>query len=182
MIHVLAIHTTGLDPQTDELTELALAAPGASVDAPVNTWRFIPRGPVAPQAARVNGYNEALWRSTGAEVFTHAKAVEIASAAGNAGELLTYWDAVPFVKKAFADVRHPWPRVRVYDLQSLAMPLVAIGALKDTSFRSLCEFFGTALGTRSALSDAVAAAEVFRQLIDGFSRELAGVLNGEAAQ
>lgn len=172
-VAVISVHTTGLDPMTDELVEVAIVSPGEAPEAGF-VRRFQARGHVSPQVRRHNGYDE----STHKHVFQGQDAEHIAAELVKRGAILTYWDAaIPFLRKAFADVRVPWPtrtqlRPHVYDLQSLALPLVACGAITTTTLAELCRFFDLGVVKHSALSDAMQAARCFELLVDGYTKEL----------
>lgn len=172
-IAVLSVHTTGLDPYTDEIVEVAIVSPGEAVEQGF-VRRFRARGPVPSQVRKHNGYDE----TTHVHPFDATYTGDIADELVKRGAILTYWDAaIPFLRKAFADVRVPWPartqvRPHVYDLQSLALPLVACGAIKTTTLTELCRFFGLGDVKHSALSDAIQAAKCFELLVDGYTKEL----------
>lgn len=172
-IAVLSVHTTGLDPQTDEIVEVAVVSPGEAPEAGF-VRRFYARGHVPSNVCKHNGYDPVTYGFP----FYGADAEVIASELVKRGAILTYWDAaIPFLRKAFADVRVPWPartqlKPHVYDLQSLALPLVACGAIKATTLAELCRFFDLGDVKHSALSDAMQAARVFELLVDGYTKEL----------
>lgn len=172
-IAVLSVHTTGLDPVTDEVVEVAIVSPGESVEQAF-VRRFAARGHVPANVCKHNGYNP----ETYVHPFNASDALEISEALVKRGAILTYWDsAVPFLRKAFADVRVSWPsrgqvKPHVYDVQSMAIPLVVCGAIKNTSLHALCEFFGLGAVQHSALSDALQAAKCFELLVEGYTKEL----------
>lgn len=172
-IAVLSVHTTGLDPVTDEVVEVAIVSPGETVEQAF-VQRFGARGHVPTNVRKHNGYDE----TTHCQIFTSVSALEISEALVKRGAILTYWDsAIPFLQNAFRQVRVPWPsrmqlRPHVYDLQSLALPLVTCGAIKMTTLTELCAFFGLGEVKHSALSDAMQAAKVFELLVEGYTKEL----------
>lgn len=172
-IAVLSVHTTGLDPQTDEIVEVAIVSPGETVEQ-AYVRRFHARGPVPTNVRKHNGYDPVTYTDD----FTSLRADEIAAELVKRGAILTYWDAaIPFLQNAFRQVRVPWPartqlRPHVYDLQSLALPLVVCGAITTTTLAELCRFFDLGVVKHSALSDAMQAARVFELLVDGYTKEL----------
>lgn len=172
-IAVLSVHTTGLDPVTDEVVEVAIVSPGETVEQAF-VRRFYARGPVPTNVRKHNGYDPETYGFP----FYAADAEVIAAELVKRGAILTYWDAaIPFLQNAFRQVRVPWPsrmqlRPHVYDLQSLALPLVTCGAIKTTTLTELCTFFGLGDVKHSALSDAMQAAKVFELLVDGYTKEL----------
>lgn len=172
-IAVLSVHTTGLDPVTDEVVEVAIVSPGETVEQAF-VRRFYARGPVPTNVRKHNGYDPETYGFP----FYAADAEVIAAELVKRGAILTYWDAaIPFLQNAFRQVRVPWPsrmqlRPHVYDLQSLALPLVTCGAIKTTTLTELCAFFELGEVKHSALSDAMQAAKVFELLVEGYTKEL----------
>lgn len=183
----------GLEGPQDEIIEVAVVLwkDGEIVDQ----WcqRYVPSGDIAPFIAKLNGYDRDAWARTGKQ-FTADDARFIADKLAQGGII---GGANPtfdqqFLKAAFRKVRVPWPDKtklthRLIDVQSLAIPLVVIGAIKNTSLHELCRFFGLGEVQHSALSDALQAAKCFELLVDGYSRELGAFLhseglNGVAAQ
>lgn len=172
-IAILSVHTTGLDPVTDEVIEVAIVSPGETVEQAF-VRRFRARGHVPVNVCKHNGYNP----ETYVHPFNAGDALEISLALVKRGAVLTYWDAaIPFLQNAFRQVRVSWPsrmqlRPHVYDLQSLALPLVTCGAIKTTTLTELCTFFELGEVKHSALSDAMQAAKVFELLVEGYTKEL----------
>lgn len=172
-IAVLSVHTTGLDPVTDEVVEVAIVSPGETVEQAF-VRRFRARGHVPANVCKHNGYSV----TTHKDFFEDCNAEEIAHQLVKRGAILTYWDAaIPFLQNAFRQVRVSWPsrmqlRPHVYDLQSLALPLVTCGAIKTTTLTELCTFFELGEVKHSALSDAMQAAKVLELLVDGYTKEL----------
>jgi len=176
----------GLEGPQDEIIEAAVVLwkDGEIVDQ----WceRFAPAGDVPPHVAKINGYAVEKWTRL---PFTTKDARLIAdklAAGGIIGGANPTFDQ-QFLKAAFRKVRVPWPDKqrlthRLIDVQSLAIPLVVIGAIKNTSLHELCRFFGLGEVQHSALSDALQAAKCFELLVDGYSRELGSALNEVAAQ
>lgn len=193
-ISFVDVETSGLDahglegPQ-DEIIEAAVVLwqDGQIVDQ--YSQRFMPLGGVSDHVARINGYDRNEWTKTGAQPFDDYHAHVIAdklAKGGIVGGANPTFDQ-QFLKAAFRKVRVPWPDKtklthRLIDVQSLAIPLVVIGAIKNTSLHELCRFFGLGEVQHSALSDALQAAKCFELLVDGYSRELGAFLNSEAAQ
>lgn len=168
----------GLEGPQDEIIEAAFVVWHDGEIKEQYAQRFLPAGPIGARAAQVNGYNADAWATTGKQ-FTQTDARDIGGmleAGGILGGANPTFDQ-QFLKAAFRRVRYPWPAYgklthRLIDVQSMAIPLMCIGAIKNTSLHSLCEFFGLGEVQHSALSDALQAAKVFELLVEGYTREL----------
>lgn len=174
----------GLEGPQDEIIEAAVVLwkDGEIIEQ----WcqRYMPSGGVPAHVARINGYDEEQWRQTACQFKRHDAhfiADKLAEGGIIGGANPTFDQQ--FLKAAFRKVRVPWPDKtklthRLIDVQSLAIPLVVIGAIKNTSLHELCRFFGLGEVQHSALNDALQAAKCFELLVDGYSRELGAALNG----
>lgn len=168
----------GLEGPQDEIIEAAVVLWQDGEIKEQYCQRFLPAGGLEPHAAKINGYDADLWRQT-ATMFTADDARCIGdklAAGGIIGGANPTFDQ-QFLKAAFRKVRVPWPDKtklthRLIDVQSLAIPLVVIGAIKNTSLQALCKFFDLGDVKHSALSDAIQAAKCFELLVEGYTKEL----------
>lgn len=171
----LHTHTTGVDSERDEIVDLGAVLWVDGLVAETYSQRFMPRGPVSPDAAKVNGYDRNDWAvspfltAAGLEseltpLFQKAEAVVCTKVADPDFDLR-------FVQAAYRSCRIECPSVkqRVH-LSTMALPFVVAGAVKGTSLPVLARFFQMPLpeGPRNAASDAATAVAVFDKLMNGY--------------
>jgi len=110
------------------------------------TVHLFPRGPVAPEAQRVNGYTEALWHYRGAvRAFDDTDLAFLRQALDNAivGGHNTGFDT-NMIELEFARRRTAKPdwNYRKVDTQAMAMGLVGIGVIQKAGLVDMAKHFG----------------------------------------
>lgn len=193
-ISFVDLETSGLDPRTDEIIEAAVVILENGVITDTYAKRYVPAGRVGAKAAKVNGYNKDLWEASGAKPMTEEDARTVADylcRGGIIGGANPAFDQ-GFLKATFERLRLEFPGTapdapkwwpshkelthRLVDIQSLAMPLVCLGLIKNTSLHEVAKFFGLGDVVHSALSDATQAAHAFTHLVDGYTEALSAQL------
>jgi DNA polymerase-3 subunit epsilon len=162
--------TTGLDPVLGaELIELAVIAWEDGATTELYEKPFLPKHGCPEAAAKINGYNETIWRECGAKEFTIADAKELAALF--AGQYIGGSNP-DFDKRIIEGECHragqpkpEWSR-RSLNTASLAWPLWATGAVDSTGLVSLAAYFGIEHEAHSAIGDVRACIKVWEALYD----------------
>jgi DNA polymerase-3 subunit epsilon len=169
LIHFLDTETTGLDPQAHELVEIAIATWNDGEVVELLERPYLPRNGCSAEVAALNGYDEELWRSAGAEHFEIKHAKEIAALVEGAllGGSNPDFDK-RMIKAACHRTGQPEPKWshRSLNTCSLAWPLWAMGQVESASLGALTGFFGIEHAAHSAMGDVKAAIKVWEALFD----------------
>lgn len=180
-IAFLDFETTGLTDH-DEPIELCVEVWNMGQRGPSYASRYMPRGPVHPGAAAVNGYNPQTWGNCGpggtptpyfSAEHAHAIAAILASADEGRGVVLggaaTAFDR-GFLVRAFESVRVDLPKLshRLFDVQSMAVPLVVMGKIETPSLENIAAFFGLGPVKHDSVSDVHLTINVFERLLSLF--------------
>lgn len=134
------IETTGLDPKTDYVSEIAVIVADArtlEVETPISPKVRIPPGAMSPAIADINGYDQATWDRDavpwGRALALIAPLLDGCTIAGhNIGFdlafLRTGWDRYPSARPKDIDYH-------TLDTASLVMPDVHLGRIESPSMR-----------------------------------------------
>ena len=163
----LDLETGGLDPSKDPILEVAAFIPA---DNNLACFRVSPgQRKVTPEAAAVNGYDEAKWGFC----LSHWWAMSVLQNAFCSHDYILCGHNVrfdfEFLTSAFSEQAMSPPRVdhHFIDTAALAVPLLLTGEVKSLSLSSLCEHFQTPHRPKhSAMSDVLSTVDLFEALMD----------------
>lgn len=169
IISIVDVETTGLDPELHEIIEIGMVVFDSKTFEIINTVevKVKPERPEdgAPEAYKVNGYNEEEW----AEAGTLEQAMGILRAAGSgsvfcAQNMIFDWE---FLKAAAVKTGIPLPFMRMrLDLVSIAYARHHRDISKF-NLKALCEFLGVEPepDMHRALAGAMAEYHCFRRML-----------------
>lgn len=173
------VETTGLDPEIDEIIEIAVVRTdaGATRESEVFHTLVLPEKPVRPEIAAINGYDADRWAKEAwplAEVL--GPVFVLLEGTCLAGQNPDFdWR---FLEQAARRAGKPLPKLGSYrkiDVSVLAWPLVLIGLLPSVSLDSATAFLRIRGEPHRALSDVRRTIQVYRLLagVFAFTAELA---------
>jgi DNA polymerase III alpha subunit (gram-positive type) len=150
---------TFFDTETSDLPERNPAAEiiayttqvwDSGVAQPAQTVYLLPTGPVAPEAAKVNGYTPEEWQRRGAvRSFSWEDATNLQQALHDqiVGGHNVGFD-LDMVARTFAraGAAGPKPNYRKVDTQPMAQSLVALGLIQSASLVNVAKYFGVDVG------------------------------------
>jgi DNA polymerase III alpha subunit (gram-positive type) len=175
----LDFETSGLDPRTSEIVEVALMTWDDGKRGQIVTERFMPVGnTAAPEfvsAAKINGYTIDGW---GGKPRLSAdfikKIVEVIGAHDGCMLGSNPWFDFRFLETAAERFRVPMDRVRLIDTASLATPLKIAGKVPGLSLSDLASaLLGKQRGnTHSASEDVQLTVEVFEAIVGRYYKAL----------
>lgn len=131
--------------------------------------RYAPTCPVAPSAARVNGYTPDGW---GGEPLTRDDLGQWSESLNGAtilGANIAF--DLGFIRAEYARLGMQCPRwhYRAIDVQSMATPLLVLGEIPDTKLDTLRAYHGIAVGpVHDAARDVADTLAVFNRMLDRF--------------
>lgn len=165
----LDFETGGLSATTHDIVEVACVLTDPSGKTVISEYvaKTLPRRPVDPQAAAVNGYTVEKWAAEAVQP-EHA----IIKVLGMARDTMLCCHNTPFDKSflevALSTYKMRWPgSYHSLDTVSLAMPLLRAGLVPNVKLVTLTEFFGIPHdNAHSALADVRACREVFLRLME----------------
>lgn len=169
-LHFLDTESTGLDVAAGvELTEVAIVLWEDGNVTELFERPFIPRRGCPENVARINGYDESLWREAGAKHFGIADARDLQRLLEGAYVAGSNPD---FDKRMISAEHHrcgapapAWSH-RSLNTASLAWPLWALGEVEGTGLGTLSKYFGIEHDAHSAIGDCRAAIKVWEALFD----------------
>lgn len=159
--------TTGLDPEKDEMIELAVVrVDSRTLEEKARFHRyFLPTVPVSPEVRAVNGYDEALWMERGARLLCPADLHEldmVLTGAAFAGQNVTF--DRDFVRGGYASIGRAMPPMdyHLIDVTSLVWPFVVAGVLPGMSHKYSRQLRGlSGAQSHSALGDITETLDVY---------------------
>jgi len=141
----LHVHTTGLDPETDEVVEFALLPWNDGKSGEVLTEKFYAMGEVPAEAAKINGYVHDERRSCASFRYGYVAGILKTIAEHDGVVIANNPDfAFAFIRNAAKRLRVPMPaqRIRTIDTASLAVPLFLADKVKSLTTRDLAVLTG----------------------------------------
>lgn len=177
--------TGGFDATKHDMVEVAaiITDPTGKTVIEEYSAKVLPKRPVDPQAAAVNGYSSEKWAAEGIEL-SHAMAKMIAMArnarfvAHNAPFDWAFFEAA--MKQNYQ--RWPGDYHRI-DTVALAEPLLRHGFVDNVKLASLVQFFGVKHeNAHTALADVRACREVYLKLMECYEPMVEFLKTARAAQ
>ena len=159
--------TGGLDPMTHDITQAAYVLTDKTGTTVLEEYcdKIIPKRPVDPRAAEINGYNAEKWAAEGVDLSVAMMRIQKASqdAIFVAHNATFDWD---FYKEARRITRTRWNGSNhKWCTMTLAMPLMRSGMIENLKLQTLAAYFGIDPGeAHTALSDARTCWEIFKRL------------------
>jgi DNA polymerase III epsilon subunit-like protein len=174
IIHFTDTETTGLDPveQGAEIVELAVATWDSERDGLVTEVYhkgFLAVRGCPPEAAKINGYNEAEWLAAGAKHFTAADAAELCKLFEGA---LIGGSNPDFDKRMIQAECHRAGKLkprwshRSLNTASLGFPLWVLGEVESAGLVPLAAYFGIEHDAHTAMGDVRASIAVWEAFIE----------------
>lgn len=170
----LDCETTGLDPEKNEIIELAILRidPKTLEEKELFHEYFFPTKPVAPEICAINGYSEKLWRERGAYTIDRnalERIFKILTDTTPVGQNPTF--DLGFLKAIFktwgssSHISFPKIDYHVYDVATLAWPLVVAGLIPGVSLKHTRRYFELGGEEHRALGDVRATLGVYKILM-----------------
>lgn len=166
------LETTGLDPELNEIIELAAiktqVGEGKIVIESMYEAKVWPEFPVDPFIAKLNGFDYEQWE--------HSDNLEdIPTAVGKIFELMRgSWHAgsnpkfdASFLEKAAKDIHWNYPKLASYhllDVSTMAFPLLMEGKVERLRQEKIAESLGITGGGHRAMADTQQCMEIFAKL------------------
>jgi DNA polymerase III epsilon subunit-like protein len=166
------LETSGLKPWEHEIIEIAaVRVDGKTLEIKSQTSTKVkPKGPVSPDAARINGYTPEKWKD--AIAIEHGlkllyPQIEGARWAGSNPSFDRQ-----FVANANKKAGLEFPRLstfRMIDTNAMVEPWIFHGIIPHAGLDELIKLFGLPpRGEHSALGDALLALEVYKRIVERF--------------
>lgn len=171
--------TGGLDPNKCDMLEVAAIVTDPSGQTIIEEYeaKVLPKLPVDPKAAEVNGYSAEKWAEAGAIELDHAMYKMLAMAKNS---IFTAHNAPfdwGFFQMAMSKRYQKWPGdYHRVDTVALAWPLLQAGRVQNVKLEALVKFFGIKHdNAHTALADARACREVYVKLMGIYGPALQAV-------
>lgn len=159
--------TGGLSPALSDMVEVACVVTDPTGSQVLHEYsaKVLPKKPVAPGAAKVNGYTAEKWAAEGVEL--HGAMVTMLSMARDAVFVAHNapfdWG---FFASAMAQFSQRWNGdYHKIDTAALALPLLKAGLVADVKLVTLTAYFGIEHEAHRALGDARACWQVYQKLM-----------------
>jgi len=171
----LHVHTTGLDPNTDEVVEFAMLPWNDGKCGDVLTEKFYALGEVPAEAAKINGYQHEARRS--AASFRHGYVAGILKVIAEHDGVVNANNpdfAMSFIRTAAKRQRVPMPaqRIRTVDTASMAVPLYVAGKVPSLTTRDLASLTGRPYTCSSSAETVVMLKDIFEALFRTYLKAL----------
>lgn len=165
------LETTGLDPEWNEIIELAAiktqVGEGKVVIEGLYEAKVMPEFPVDPFIAKLNGFDYEQWVLSDLE--------ELPVAVGNIFALMRdSWHAgsnpkfdASFLEKAAREFHWSYPKLASYhllDISTMAFPLLIEGKVERLQQENIAESLGIPGGGHRAMADTKQCMEIFAKL------------------
>jgi len=168
------VETSGIDEKEHQILELAIVRldPRTMVEKQRYHRYFMPTKPVPEEAARINGYSEALWRERGAEEMRGEDLTDIGNVlhgAAFAGQVVGFDKR--FLWAAHDRMARPYPTMdyHMIDIAVFGWPLVIAGRTRGLSLKYTRKFFGLpGEQAHTALCDVLDEIEVYKFFMQAY--------------
>lgn len=167
------LETSGLKPWEHEIIEIAaVRVDGKTLEIKKQiSAKVKPKGPVSPDAARINGYTPEKWADAIAIEHGLKLLFPIIEGARWAGSNPSF--DRQFVSHAAKKANLEFPRLstfRMIDTNAMCEPWIFHGLIPNAGLDELIKLFGLPpRGEHSALSDALLTREVYKRIVAEFA-------------
>lgn len=171
----LHVHTTGLDPECNEVVEFAMLPWNDGKSGEVLTEKFYSLSEMPAEAAKINGYEHEARRSCASFRYGYVAGILKVIADHDGVVIANNPDfAWSFVRTAAKRLRVPMPdvRVRTIDTASMAVPLFVAGKVQGLSLRDLAVLTGRPYTCSSSAETVVMIKDVFESLFRTYLKAL----------
>lgn len=159
--------TGGLDPMLYDITQAAYVLTDKTGTRVLEEYcdKVIPKRPVDPEAARINGYNAEKWAAEGVDISVAMMRIQRASqdalfVAHNAAFDWGFYEAAKRATKTRWNGSY-----HKLCTMTMGMPMVRAGFLENAKLQTFAKHFGIDPGeAHTALSDARTCWEIFKRL------------------
>lgn len=173
--------TGGLSPAEADIVEVAAIRTDPTGTKVLEEYsaKVLPKMPVNPRAAAINGYSAEKWAAEGAvelgPVISHLvnMAQNAIFTAHNAPFDWMFFEAA--MKKYNLRWRSDYHK---YDTVSLAMPLLRLGLVPDLKLTTLTSYFGIPHEAHRAMGDVRACRELYLRLMPAYDKVAEAFKNG----
>lgn len=167
-IHFVDTETTGLGPDA-EIIEIAIVRWCAGKSEVLLNEKVKPKHGCPPEAARINGYSEALWADAQPWDLDCTTAVqEILAGAFIGGSNPAFDKKMIDIECARTSQKAPRWSHRELNTASIGFLLWITGEVNGTGLGELARYFGVMHDAHSALGDCRAAIAVWEKMFDRF--------------
>lgn len=166
--------TGGLDPMIHDITQAAYVLTDKTGTIVLDEYcdKVIPKRPVDPKAAEINGYNAEKWAAEGVDLSVAMHRITRASrdAIFIAHNQSFDWSFFQAAQRRYLDSRNrtqfPWNgSYHKMCTMTMGMPMVRAGLLENAKLQTFAAYFGIDPGeAHTALSDARTCWEIFKRL------------------
>lgn len=171
------VETTGLDPNVQEIVEIALIKTDENFDVLKQyQTRVFPKHieTAHPKALKINGYDPEIWGESALSAEQTIEQIKpLLDGAIIAGQNVKF--DISFLKCMFAaeNEKPNWSGYHSIDTASLALPYFLAGEIKGLRLRNICKGLGiTNKNPHRAMGDAYASLEIARTLNSTYMRSI----------
>lgn len=172
LVTFVDLETTGLDPDTHEIIELAAVKTevgnGKIIILETAEYKVFPNYPVDPFVASLNGYNEEEWGMSEDTTYLPdalAGIFNLMRGAWHAGSNPKFDES--FMKKAASELRWGYPRLASYhllDVSTMAFPLLVEGKVDRLRQESIAKYYDVPGGGHRAMADTMQCLRILARI------------------